>query len=272
MHPILFQLGPFQIRMYGILLSAAFLIGVRLAGRRGAARGIAPATIHDLAIVIIVSAIIGARGFYILTHRAEYAADPLSMLKVWEGGLSMYGGVLLAIASSALFARSKSLPFGRIADVVAPSLAIGAALTRVGCYFNGCCFGRPTSSAFGTLFPPRSEAGFVFFGERIHPTQLYASFYSLVIFLVLLGVDRRIRGGGVVRDGFLFGLFLMLQGAARFTVDFYRYYAPGSTFPLFGVLFNYNQVVSLFLFLFGLTLIARSVRPAGERVAGLGEG
>ena len=258
MYPVLFELGPFQIRTYGVLLSVAFLIGVWLAAKRGKRRGIDTPLIYDLAIVIIISAIAGARAYYILVQREAYAGNLLSVLKVWEGGLSMYGGVILAIVASYIFLRSKKVSFNKVADVIAPSLAIGVMVTRIGCFFNGCCFGRATTASIGVLFPPYSEAGRIFFGERVHPTQLYSSLYGLAIFLILITIDRRPH-----RDGVLFAMFLVLYSLSRFIIDFFRYYAPSSTLTLIGFTFSYNQVISVFLFLYGLVVVLRSTRSIG---------
>jgi len=178
MHPVLFDLGPVQIRTYGVLLSVAFLLGVWLAAKRGRDRGIDTPLIYDLTIVIILSAIAGSRAYYVFVNREFYEGNLLSALKVWEGGLSMYGGVILAIAASFVFSRQKKVRFNKIADVIAPSLAVGLMVTRVGCFFNGCCFGKTTAVFTGMVFPSNSEAGRILFGETIHPTQLYASLYG----------------------------------------------------------------------------------------------
>ena len=158
MHPLLFEIGPIHIRTYGVLLSLAFLTGVWLAAKRGRERGIAPSFIYDLSIVIILSAIAGSRIYYVAVNYDTFALDPLSILWIWEGGLSMYGGFIAALLASCFFSRSKGLSFRTVADIVSPSLAIGVAITRVGCFFNGCCFGRETTSFVGIEFPAFSEA------------------------------------------------------------------------------------------------------------------
>ncbi len=269
MYPVLLEIGPFEIRTYGVLLSIAFLTGIWLAGKRGEQRGVQPSTLYDLSIYLILSAIVGARAYYVLIHYDDFAYDPLSIFKVWQGGLAMYGGVLLAVAVAYYFTTVRRLSFLRVSDIVAPSLAVGIMVTRVGCYFNGCCFGRETLSSVGRVFPPWSEAGLVFPGTPLHPTQLYASFYGLVIFLVLLMVDRRPHG-----EGFLFGLFLALYSVSRFTIDFVRYYDSSSSFSLSGARFSYNQIVSIALLVGGILLIAGSIGPTGKKSMGTmgGEG
>ncbi len=267
MYPVLFELGPLQIRTYGVLLSLAFIIGVWTSVRRGTKRGIEPSMILDLSIVVIVSAIAGSRAYYVLVNWNEFSVDPISALLVWKGGLSMYGGLILAFLASFVFLRRKNFPFLRMADIVAPSLAIGVAVTRIGCFLNGCCFGREISSFPGVVFSPNSEAGYFFYGKMLHPTQLYSSAYGFLIFLILLVAGRR-----PWREGFLFGLFLLLYSVSRFSVDFLRYYDPRSSFGIAGITFNYNQIVSLFLFLYGGALLIRGSRQTGDAVAGRGRG
>jgi phosphatidylglycerol:prolipoprotein diacylglycerol transferase len=263
MHPVLFDLGPIQIRTYGVLLSFAFLFGLWLAVKRGRDRGIDTPLIYDLAIVIILSAIAGSRAYYVFVNREYYEGNLLSALKVWEGGLSMYGGVILAIAASFVFSRQKKVRFNKIADVIAPSLAIGLMVTRVGCFFNGCCFGKTTSIFTGMVFPSNSEAGRILFGETIHPTQLYASLYGLIIFLILIVVDRKSH-----RDGFLFALFLIFYSVSRFVIDFFRYYDDSSIFTLLGIDLGYNQVISVILFIYGMVFVFRSRGSSVDKIAG----
>jgi phosphatidylglycerol:prolipoprotein diacylglycerol transferase len=267
MYPVLLELGPLQIRAYGVLLSLAFVIGVWMAARKGAKQGIEPSLTLDLSIVVILASIIGSRAYYVLVNWIEFSDDPLSAFSVWRGGLSMYGGLILAFIASYVFLRKKQLSFNRMADIVAPSLAIGVAVTRIGCFFNGCCFGRATSSFPGMSFPPNSEAGYVLFGKMLHPTQLYSSIYGLFIFLILLVAGRR-----PLREGALFGLFLVLYSVSRFSIDFLRYYDPNSSFEIAGVTFNYNHIVSLLLFLYGVIAIINHSRQTGEVVAGLEKG
>ncbi len=253
MHPLLFEIGPIHIRTYGVLLSLAFLIGVWLAAKRGRDRGVAPSFIYDLAIVIILSAIAGSRIYYVVVHYDSFAVDPLSALRIWEGGLSMYGGFIAALLASYLYSSSKGLSFRKVADIVAPTLAIGVAITRVGCFFNGCCFGKATTFFAGVEFPPFSEAGRVFGTVPVHPTQLYASLLALGILWVLIRIDRRNSP-----EGTLFGAFLVLYSILRFVIDFARYYSVRSTFEFMEIVLTYNQIISLLLLIFGILFLRHS--------------
>jgi phosphatidylglycerol:prolipoprotein diacylglycerol transferase len=249
MIPTLLQLGPFPIRSYGVMIAISFAIGIWLAVRRGRSRGVDPGRITDLSIVILIASIVGARILYVLPYRDEFAANPLRVFEVWRGGLTMYGGLAGAILASALFMRAKRMPFWKVADIVAPSVALGLALTRVGCFLNGCCFGVPTTSGWGVRFPPQSAAGSEFYGVPLHPTQLYDSIVGIVLFLVLLVLDGRLR-----RDGRLFLVFIGLYGISRFFLDRIRYYESVSTVDLGGLVFTWNQVLSVALLLGAILL------------------
>jgi phosphatidylglycerol:prolipoprotein diacylglycerol transferase len=245
--PVIFEIGPLAIRSYGLMLAIAFVIGILLSIYRGKKVGISSDAIMDLALIIIVSAIVGSRLFYILYHIKEFMQSPLSMFSIWKGGLTMYGGFIFAIVASLIFTRMKKLNFWKVADVLTPSIALGLAVTRIGCFFNGCCFGIPTETALGVHFPPHSEAATVFFGQAIHPTQLYSALAGFLIFVVLLLADRYKKF-----DGFLLALLLILYAPFRFWVESIRYH---DTSVMFLDKYSMNQVISVLLFIFGIGMM-----------------
>ena len=262
MHPTLIDAGWFQVRSYGFMLAASFLAGIYLASWRARRRGVKPQYMLDLSVYIIIAAVVGSRLFYVLFHLGDYA-NPLRIFALWEGGATFYGGLILAIAVSVWFTRRKNLAFLGVADIMAPSIALGMAFTRIGCFLSGCCYGRPTEMPWGVLFPPSCPAGesaadaafslgvdFV----HLHPTQVYSSLYGFVIFAVLLLVEGRMR-----RQGALFGLLLVLAGIARFTVDFFRFYEDNAR-TLAG--FTVSQITAVGLLAIGVYLIVRKSTPA----------
>jgi len=257
MHPILIQLGRIQIRSYGFMLAVSFLLGIWLAGRRAKRYGVDPQKILDLSVIIILAAVVGSRLLYVVFHLDQYS-NPLDMFALWQGGATFYGGFLLAMAASYWWVQRNNQSFLTVADVIAPSMALGLVFTRVGCLLSGCCFGKPTDGPLGLVFPPDSPAGSAaaaLAAERgldhvaLHPTQVYSSFKGLVIFLVLMAAQRHIT-----RRGTLFGLFLVLYGIGRFTIDFFRFYEPNARI-LAGLTFN--QVISVVLILIGGFLLVR---------------
>ena len=247
MHPILIELGPLKIYSYGFMLALSFFIGIVLAGRRAERRDVSREIIQDLSIILIILAVVGSRTLYIVTHRDHYHSI-IDIVALWEGGATYYGGLLLALAGALVYLRRKGLSFLKVADICAPSIALGIFFTRIGCFLSGCCFGSPTECPLGIVFPPDSPAGYSFPGSAVHPAQLYSSFYGIVIFAVLLLYEKR-----RCRDGALFALLCLLYGVARFTVDFFRYY-DGSAMMTESL--TVNQVMSIALALFGLVLLA----------------
>ncbi len=254
MHPELFRIGPLVINSYGIMLALAFLVGLWITIQLGKKRGLDPDTITNLAVVIMLSSIFGARLLYVLFHLNEFRGRWIYTFvpiqpdgTIGLGGLILLGGVIAAFIAGTWYVHKKQLPFWKIADSVAPALAIGLFFGRIGCFLNGCCFGKACDLPWGVVFPENSPAGYVFRGIPVHPTQLYSSLYGLVIFLILIFWERR-----QPFDGFLFALFLILYGIARFTVDFFRYY-ESQMFILAGL--DFNQVVSLIMVLSGIGIL-----------------
>jgi phosphatidylglycerol:prolipoprotein diacylglycerol transferase len=129
-YPLLYDAGPLIVRSYGLALVLSFLAGMWLARARARRAGVDPRHMARLFLLILLAAVIGSRLLHMVENAASYAADPWRAGRIWEGGLSMYGGVLLAFAVSAAYTRAIGVPFLTVADVCAPSLALGEALTR----------------------------------------------------------------------------------------------------------------------------------------------
>jgi len=193
--------------------------------------------ILDFSLVAMVAAIIGSRAFYVLSHLSEYRANYWSMLAVWEGGLTFYGGVLLAVPAAIIFMRRRKLPLWPLADLVAPAFALGVGFGRLGCFLNGCCFGKPSSLPWAMRFPVNSAAGAM--NCALQPTQLYESLFGFALFALLMYLVRK-----KFFPGFLFCLFIATYSVWRFFLDFFRYY-EASQFTVLGL--TNNQWVSIFL-------------------------
>lgn len=257
MHPILLDLGKLQIRSYGFMLALSFLIGIWFAGGRAKRAGVDPQKILDLSVIIILAAVVGSRLLYVLFHLEQYS-NPLDIFALWQGGATFYGGFILAVAASYFWVVKNGIPFLKVADIMAPSIALGLVFTRVGCFLSGCCYGLPTDAAWGVVFPPDSPAGAAAIAvahERgvdhiaLHPAQLYSSLKGLTIFVALLVLQPRLK-----KTGATFGLLLVLYGIGRFIIDFFRYYESNAR-VLAGL--SFNQVISIVLVALGLYLLVR---------------
>ena len=259
MHPTLWKFQGIELNSYGLLLAIAFLLGIQIFVSRARARGVPEEPMQTLSLWLLVLAIVGARALFVVTHWADYASDPLAILRLWEGGLILYGGYVFAIAGGILYLRRRGIRVWRVGDAAAPSMALGIGIGRLGCFMNGCCFGLPTTLPWGVHFPAESVPSFVFPGVPLHPAQLYLSLAGLGIFFWLLAADRKPRF-----EGWLFWTYIAIDAALRFVLDFTRYYDSSSAIgSLGGLSFNMNQVLSVALILLSLAMLAiLARRPA----------
>ncbi|MBI4379494.1 MAG: prolipoprotein diacylglyceryl transferase [Nitrospinae bacterium] len=215
MYPILFKIGSLTVYTYGVLISSAFLVGLILAVIEAKREGEDPQKIMDLSVYILISAIAGSRLLYIMISYKEYVSDPLRILKIWEGGLVFYGGFLMAIAVVIVYLRKHNMNVWKVGDILAPSVAIGQGIGRLGCFFAGCCYGKATNVPWGVIFTdPNTLAPM---GIRLHPAQLYDSANGFIIFTVLV-VLRRFKKF----DGQLFWTYTLLYAIGRFIVEIFR--------------------------------------------------
>lgn len=236
------------------MLALAFIVGLFLAIKKAEKKGIDSNIIVNLAFIVMISAIIGSRLFYVLFHLEEFKGRWVYTFlpiqpdgSIGLGGLIFLGGFLGALLSGGIYLYKKKISFLKVVDSVAPSLAIGLFFGRIGCFLNGCCFGKACDLPWAVTFPPHSPAGYQMGNIAIHPTQLYSSAYGLLIFIILMLLDKKVH-----YDGFLFGVFLVLYGVSRFTVDFYRFYET-QMFLIDGI--EFNQLVSLLLVIGGIVLL-----------------
>lgn len=264
MHPTLLKFFGLELHSYGLLLAVAFLLGIQIFVARARARGIPEEPMQTLSLWILVLAIIGARTLFVITHWEDYASDPVAILRLWEGGLILYGGYVFAIVGGIVYVRRRRIPVWRVGDAVAPSMALGIAIGRLGCFMNGCCFGLPSTLPWGVHFPADSVPFQTFPGAPLHPSQIYLSLAGLGIFIWLLAADRKPRF-----DGWLFWTYIAVDAAFRFLLDFTRYYdATSAIGTLGGLSFNMNQVLSAGLILVSLVMLAiLSRRPAAPDAA-----
>ena len=268
MYPVIFRIGGFELHTYGVMLALAFAAGIYLAVKRGKRYGFTFDQIYTISMIVVVSAIIGSRIAYVLLHLNEFQGrwlDTISPIQsdgqIGISGLVMLGGVIAAVISVILYFRWKKLSVGEIADVLAPCTALGFAIGKVGCFFNGCCFGKESHLPWAMRFPPGSIAHYVMGNTPIHPTQLYAITCYLLIFIILVKSEKNKEF-----HGFLFALFLILYGIFRFINEMFRYYEGSEAgmkllhFPGFDITFS--QIVSLIMLAAGLITIIIGNRRA----------
>lgn len=251
MHPILFKFGPLTLYSYGLFVALAFLLSIVTAAERGRRYGWRPETIYDTCVYALLAALLGSRLLYVITNPAEFASSPLEIVMVWRGGLVYYGGVIAAVIVGAWYLRRQHRNVLEGFDLIVPSLALGHAIGRVGCFLNGCCFGRVCSLPWAVTFPAGSPAhAYQVYETRllapeslhsaaVHPTQIYETLIELCVFCVLsLWLPRKKFNGQI------FLLYLVFYGAGRFIVEFLRADNP-VVLRMGGVGLNLPQLLSL---------------------------
>jgi phosphatidylglycerol:prolipoprotein diacylglycerol transferase len=218
MHPILLQIGSLTLRWYGAMIAVACLAGVWVAGREAKRKGIGKENIQDFALYAIMGAILGARLYYVVfTDWSSLREAPLSVFAIWQGGLAIHGAILGGLLVGIWYTRKHHIAFWKFADTVAPSLILGQAIGRIGCFFNGDAYGYPTTLPWGLVYAPESPAGRMFPGQPLHPTQLYEMGFNLIIFGILWKMRKHLNV-----DGHLFLLYVILYSVIRIFVEFFR--------------------------------------------------
>jgi phosphatidylglycerol:prolipoprotein diacylglycerol transferase len=255
MYPVLIALGPLTLRTYGLMMAASFALGLYIAIRFNRKEGRADDEILDLGIWIMLGAVLGARILYVIVEWPQFAPNPWTVVTIWQGGLVFYGGLIGAGLTAYVYLRSKSLPVWSYGDVLAPGLALGQVTGRLGCFFNGCCYGR-VSSRFGVVFPA--------IGDNLPrlPTELYEAAFCLLLSAYLAWLWGRKRYSGQV-----FWAYGVLYALWRFGIEFLR--GDPERGLLVSNLLSPSQWLSLAAVVAGLSMLAvlrRRSRPMDDTV------
>ena len=238
MYPILFQLGPVKVFSYGLMVACGFIVATLLAKRQAQRQNIPPEKILNLSLCVMISGLLGARILYILQNLEFYITYPGEILMLQRGGLSFYGGFILALICAIIFLKRQDLPIFKTLDIIVPYLVLAQGIGRIGCFLNGCCYGKPTASRLAVYFPGEN------FGR--HPVQIYASLNLLLIFIILriLQVKKQGKAG---MPGQIFLLYCSLYSLQRFFMEYLR----GDTLAVFANL-TMHQFISLGIFIISL--------------------
>ncbi|MCP4667520.1 MAG: prolipoprotein diacylglyceryl transferase [Deltaproteobacteria bacterium] len=247
MNPNLIEIGPFQIRWYGLMYVLGFLAAYFLISRQSKARdlGLQGAKLQDFIFFLALGLIVGARLGYVLFYQysdfAFYLQHPLEIIAVWHGGMSFHGGLIGALAAGILFCRLKKLPVWEVADTTIVAAPIGLGLGRLGNFINGELYGRVADLPWAMVFPGAGP-------EPRHPSQLYEAALEGVLLFVLLWLlkDRPARPGAMVC------LFLSGYGISRFIAEFFR--QPDPQIGLFFGILSMGQILCLAMVLAAVIL------------------
>ena len=250
MHRILFTLnlpyiGPLDIYTYGVMMVLAFIFALTWALKFTKPEDIEPETVLDLSIYVLIGGIVGARLLFVLMNYQQFTDDFWSIFNLRKGGLAWYGSIIVGIIAGIIFSRKHKISFWKLADMFAPPIIIGLAIGRIGCFFNGCCYGRFTDLPWGVVFPEVYP-----FGEPRHPTQIYSSILNIIIFYILNLIDRRKKYYGQT-----FCYLIGLYGISRCAMEFLRDWINVTILPG-GI--NLAQVTSIVLIIISI-IVARKL-------------
>jgi phosphatidylglycerol:prolipoprotein diacylglycerol transferase len=252
--PVAVTLGPLEVRWYGIMYLVGFALGW-LGGRMHAKRPwsrIKPENIDDIVFYCAFGAIIGGRiGYMLIYGLAELIADPLSIVKVWQGGMSFHGGFVGVLVAMWLYARHIKQPFFVVTDFVAPWTAFGLCAVRIGNFINGELWGKPTS--------PDAPWAVIVDGQARHASQLYEAFLEGVVLFVILWLYSRKPRPTMATSG----LFLVVYGVSRFLVEFVRVPDQQLGYLAFGWV-TMGQVLTAPMIVAGIVLFVVAHRRAAE--------
>jgi len=256
MHPVLFEwrvpflgsVGPITIYTYGVLLAAAYLGGLQFAMIRARRRGLDQTRVLDLGIYIIISALIGAKLLLLVTDYRSFADNPRALLDLLRSGGVFYGGLLVAVTVALFYIRRAGLPLWTTCDVFAPGIALGHVVGRLGCFFAGCCWGKPTTVPWAITFTSPYAAMNVGTPLNIplHPTQLYEAGAEALILIVLLGTESR----GRQFPGRTFWLYMLMYAISRYIIEIFRGDPRGTVF-----MFSTSQFISVILIPLALVML-----------------
>jgi phosphatidylglycerol:prolipoprotein diacylglycerol transferase len=239
-YPKLFELGPFTVYTYGVLLAVSYLLGLKLAMSRGKTRGLDSNRVLDLGIYIIIAALVGAKLLLLIVDFDQYKSNPWEILSLARSGGVFYGGLILAVAVAFWYIAKHGMPFWTTCDVFAPGIALGHVVGRFGCFFAGCCYGKPTTVPWAITFTNPYAAANVGTPLNIplHPTQLYEAGAEALILIVLLATESR----GKRFPGRTFWLYMLLYAISRYVIEMFRGDPRGTILA-----FSTSQFISILL-------------------------
>lgn len=233
--PIIASVGPFVFRWYSLILLTATGIGLWLTAQEAERRGFDKEKVYDISLWIIVGGLIGARVFHVIDHWPDrFAANPISALYIWEGGLAIWGALFGGAIAAAILAWCQGWNFGRFADAAAPGLVLAQAIGRIACVITGDAMGKPTNGPFGVSYTNPS-ALVPELGVYYAPMPIYELIVNLGIFVVLWKLRKRNWS-----DGMLFTIYLILYSLERFILAF------TSSYKIIGMGMTQSQIVAIF--------------------------
>lgn len=246
--PVAIRLGPIEVAWYGLIIVIGMFVAVYLSMKEANKRGIGEDFIIDLAFWIIPAGIIGARLYYVLFELQTYLADPIRIFYFWEGGLAIYGGLILGFITLYVYSEKRNVPVWLLVDVLAPHVMIAQAIGRWGNFINQEAHGTEVTRQFleRLRLPDFIVNQMNIGGNYYHPTFLYESVWNVIGFIILMTIRAQSK---VLRRGEAFLGYVAWYGLGRFFIEGLR------TDSLYIGAFRVSQLLSLVLFFGGIGLI-----------------
>jgi phosphatidylglycerol---prolipoprotein diacylglyceryl transferase len=247
MRVILFYIGDFPVRSYGLIVALAILLGI------GVAYFLAKGTkyrehVLNLSLFVIMGAIFGARLWEVIFFQWEYYSRHwVEIFAIWNGGLSIQGGLIGGFVTGFMYTRFYKLSFWEFADVIAPAIVFGQAVGRIACLLNGDAYGSPTGSNFGLVFPEGSLAYDAYGSRPLWPAEVWEGQWDLIVFGLLLMLKNR-----TLPTGFIFLSYNILYSFGRFMLEFLRGDTPRYAFDWTAAQWTSFSVIVLSLILLGV--------------------
>ena len=219
MFPVLFEIpGGLKVHAYGLMVAVGFLAALAWVRYQSKREGIPVQAMTDFAFWLMVAAIIGSRLAFLAVDWRYYAENPLAALRVWEGGLVFYGGLIACIFTAWFYLKKYRLNFWKVADIFMPGVALGHGFGRIGCFLAGCCHGRTCDphAWYAVVFPDRPE-GLAPPGIPLYPVQLIEAAAEFLIFALLAWKSRK-----KAFDGQILLLYLMTYAIVRIGIELLR--------------------------------------------------
>lgn len=241
----LLKIGPFTLYGYGLMIGIGILAAYFTAEYRAQKKGLDKEQIFSLTLWCLVGGILGAKLLFIITQIKDIINNPKTL---WDmsNGFVVYGGIIGGILVGYLFCKRKKLDFVKYFDLTMPSIALAQGFGRIGCFLAGCCYGVPTNSHFGIIFP---HSGFAPSGVRLVPTQPISSALNFLNFFALIFLAKRLKA-----DGQIAGFYLVFYSVGRFIIEFYRGDLIRGTVGILST----SQFISIFLFIIGIVIVVFS--------------
>ena len=217
MDPVLFSIGSFSLRWYGVMAALGFVLGLAIFQLNKKFARLTADQITNIVMLGMISGVVGARIFYVVQNWDYYRANPAAIIRVDQGGLVFYGGFILALILIVWYVKKVcKADVVRVLDGLAPALAAAHALGRIGCFFNGCCYGKPAVCAWAVAYPEKTEPFTRYGAMPLHPVQIYEAILNIILAAVLFVVIRKCKRGITVAS------YLLAYGLLRFVDEFFR--------------------------------------------------